>query len=106
MSKRYEDAFGVVPLTWHYGEPTAPLTGQLVLVEVWRAETNVRNTEARKPRVQVEARLELRFWDGSSWQLVGWSARTSAPTAGAIRRYAYPGRSRTWSTTVVVEGWA
>lgn len=107
MSRRnhYEPAYGVVRLRWQRGEP--PRSPLPVLCEVWRSSLSVESyMPGDRPRVNVNARIELRSWDSetSQWRVATYRGKSEPVEPGEVRRYAtLPMRS--WSSVVKLDGW-
>lgn len=100
---RYDDAFGVVPLKWRRGQPSSD-TGRVVLVEVWRAFTDIEFTEPTKPRISVSASLEFWVRRDDEWMVLGFRGAMVAAEPGEVRRHAFTD-SRSWSATIALDGW-
>jgi hypothetical protein len=102
----YTDGYGVLDFEWHAADdPEPPRDRGIVLVETWKPRLSF--WELFKPRVLVDARLEL--WVHR--HVTGWHRIQSdgglEPLAELpkIRRWALPYASRTWEGTVALGGW-
>lgn len=102
MSKSYEPGFGVLALPWQCG---APDTDGIVLVEVWYASTNLHSYEARKPKVRVHARIEIRRNTLGEPQRLHWGGTwENVKDPGEVRRWSRLPMAN-WSATIALDGW-
>lgn len=102
---KYDDAHGVVRMRWEHGEPSSPVSGQLFVCEVWRASTRLLNSEPTKPRINVEARQEVRMWADGAWKTVGWNGVIRQSEPGEVRRHTRL-FARNHYMTVTLDGWS
>lgn len=103
---RYDAEFGVCRVRWHRDEP--PGDGQPCLVEVWRAsvDENLIYGEPTKPRVQVRATVEVRFYRDSKWWRLGYLGSVTEVEKGTqVRRWARIPGPRWWGATIALENW-
>jgi len=101
--RKYEAAYGVIPLTWKMGDPSR--NDGPVLVEVWKSSPRFFG-DPRKPEVAVTATREVWVWSAEEkWKAVRWNGSLGEPTHGQVRRYARVGGSAYWSSTITIDGW-
>lgn len=101
---RYDDAFGVVRVRWQAGAPSED-SGRIVLCEVWQSTLSINYVASTKPEVAVTAIQEIRVCEGGKWWSIGYGGDKREAKGGHVRRHAYL-VSRSWRTTVALDGWS
>lgn len=105
----YEPAFGVAVPKWEHGMPSRNEGFRVILVEVWVPSLDIAFVREDRPRVEVEAALQVWRYNEEQhvWQVLNEFAGTWQPVEerASVRRWCTLAR-RSAKANLTLDAWS